>query len=240
MPPQASTSSVPSSVQQMRLISLEHGGGGAADSTSFHHRPSSFAQTMKTAIGTAKPLAGSKSSRPRSPSVAQPLPKVGNCEATPITPANCRTFVRDYAKRSLHNQYMLASYGALRYYDHPPFDEILTPAGCKRNDTRWDAFSAGYGTSPAALGIAPCRSQPHWCPLPATDAADAPFQTHGAVPCVLPLRCPGFKTNFRFHPAPGDARGPRAPGQQRTLACLRNKVIVFLGDSVMRELFTEW
>ena len=33
---------------------------------------------------------------------------------------------------------------------------------------------------------------------------------------------------------------PRTPGQQRTLECLRDKVIVFLGDSVMRELFTEW
>ena len=91
-------------------------------------------------------------------------------------------------------------------------------------------FGAGYGASPAALGIAPCRYQPHWCPLSAADAVDAPLQIRGSVPCVLPLRCPGFQAGFRFHPAPGDAR---APG-------LRDKVIVFLGDSVMRELFTEW
>ena len=170
------------------------------------------------------------------------MPKVGNCETTPTTPANCRTFVKDYTNRgkSLHNQYMLASYGALRY-DYPPFDEILTPAGCKRNDTRWDAYDAGYRASPAALGIAPCRSKPHWCPLPAADAADAPIQIHGSVPCVLPLRCPGFAKGFRFHPAPPpEGDGASTPGQQRTLECLRDKVIVFLGDSVMRELFTEW
>ena len=100
---------------------------------------------------------------------------------------------------------------------------------------------AGYLASPAALGIAPCRSKPHWCPLPAADAADAPIQIHGSVPCVLPLRCPGFQTGFRFHPAPPpDGDGASTPGQQRTLECLRDKVIVFLGDSVMRELFTEW
>tara|TARA_B100000795_G_scaffold22769_1_gene15259 strand:+ start:190 stop:696 length:507 start_codon:yes stop_codon:yes gene_type:complete len=58
---------------------------------------------------------------------------------------------------------------------------------------------------------------------------------------VLPLRCPGFQTGFRFHPAPPpDGDGASTPGQQRTLQCLRDKVIVFLGDSVMRELFTEW
>ena len=231
-------------VQQRRLASLEHGGGAAAGST-FRPRPSSFAQTFASSnsfrprpSSVAQTLASSTSSRRSPPSVAHPLPKVGNCEATPTTPANCRTFVKDYANRgkSLHNQYMLASYGAIRY-DYPPFDQILTPAGCKRNDTRWDAFDAGYRASPAALGIAPCRSQPHWCPLPAVDAMDAPLQTHGSVPCVLPLRCPGFQAGFRFHPAPGDAR---APGQQRTRQCLRDKVIVFLGDSVMRELFTEW
>jgi hypothetical protein len=54
---------------------------------------------------------------------------------------------------------------------------------------------------------------------------------------VLPFRCAGFQAGFHFHPAPSDAR---APGQRRTLQCLRNKVLVFLGDSVMRELFTEW
>ena len=119
----------------------------------------------------------------------------------------------------------------------PELDEILTLAGCKRNDTKWDVWGAGYGASPAALGIAPCRYQPHWCPLSATDALDAPLQIRGSVPCVLPLRCPGFQAGFRFHPAPGDTR---TPGQRRTLQCLRNKVLVFLGDSVMRELFTEW
>ena len=231
-------------VQQRRLASLGHGGGAAAGST-FRPRPSSFAQTFASSnsfrprpSSVAQTLASSTSSRRSPPSVAHPLPKVGNCEATPTTPANCRTFVKDYANRgkSLHNQYMLASYGAIRY-DYPPFDQILTPAGCKRNDTRWDAFDAGYRASPAALGIAPCRSQPHWCPLPAVDATDAPLQTHGSVPCVLPLRCPGFQAGFRFHPAPGDAR---APGQRRTLQCLRDKVLIFLGDSVMRELFTEW
>jgi hypothetical protein len=235
-------------VQQRRLASLEHGGGAAAGST-FRPLPP-FAQTFVGSTpfrprlsSVAHAFIGSSSSRPRPLSVAHPLPKARNCEATPTTPANCRTFVKDYANRgkSLHNQYMLASYGAIQY-DYPPFDEILTRAGCKRNDTRWDAFDAGYRASPAALGIAPCRSQPHWCPLPAADAADAPLQTHGSVPCVLPLRCPGFRAGFRFHPAPGDARpgDARAPGQRRTLQCLRDKVIVFLGDSVMRELFTEW
>ena len=229
------------SLQQRSLASLEHGGGAAA-TTSLRPRPS-FAQTFgSTSFGprpssVAQHFIGSSSSHPRPPSVAHPVPKVGNCEATPTTPANCRTFVKDYTNRgkSLHNQYMLASYGARRY-DYPPFDEILTPAGCKRNDTRWDAYDAGYRASPAALGIAPCRSQPHWCPLPVVDAADAPLQIHGSVPCVLPLRCPGFQAGFRFHPAP-DAR---APGQRRTWQCLRDKVIVLLGDSVMRELFTEW
>ena len=210
-------------VQQRRLASLAYGGGAAASST-FGPHPSSVAQAF----------VGSSSSRPRQPSAGHPLPKVGNCEATPLTPANCRTFVR--RGKSLHNQFILASYGAIQY-DYPPFDEILTPAGCKRNDTKWDVFNAGYGASPAALGIAPCRYQPHWCPLSAADALDAPLQIRGSVPCVLPLRCPGFQAGFRFHPAPGDAR---APGQRRTLQCLRDKVLVFLGDSVMRELFTEW
>ena len=201
-------------------------------------------------LGTIFTKAHLQASRPRQPSAAHPLPKVGNCEATPLTPANCRTFVRQVMTvpcghgrgtcgrrvKSLHNQFMLASYGAIQY-DYPPFNEILTPAGCKRNDTKWDVFGAGYGASPAALGIAPCRYQPHWCPLSAADAVDAPLQIRGSVPCVLPLRCPGFQAGFRFHPAPGDAR---APGQRRTLQCLRDKVIVFLGDSVMRELFTEW
>ena len=40
--------------------------------------------------------------------------EVGNCRATPLTPENCHTFVKQ-PKRSLHNQYLLASYGALRY-----------------------------------------------------------------------------------------------------------------------------
>ena len=39
--------------------------------------------------------------------------EVGNCRATPLTPDNCHTFVKQ-PKRSLHNQYLLASYGALR------------------------------------------------------------------------------------------------------------------------------
>ena len=185
------------------------------------------------------PMAIGKVGLPTRPDWLSAIGKVGNCKATPVMPENCHTFVNQ-PKRSLHNQYLLASYGALRY-DYPPFDEILTPAGCKRNDTRWDVNGAGYGASPAALGIAPCRSQPHWCPLPAADAADAPLQTHGTVPCVLSRRCPGFHKGFQFHPAPApDGDGARAPGQQRTLECLRDKVIVFLGDSVMRELFTEW
>ena len=66
---------------------------------------------------------------------------------------------------------------------------------------------------------------------------EASPQLRGTIPCVLPLRCPRFETDFRFHLAPAVAA---SPARTRSRRCLRNKVLLFLGDSVMRELFGEW
>jgi hypothetical protein len=54
---------------------------------------------------------------------------------------------------------------------------------------------------------------------------------------VLARRCPRFASHFRFHPPPGTPAFTRV---RRSRDCLRDKRIVFLGDSVMRELFGEW
>ena len=64
----------------------------------------------------------------------------------------------------LHNQYLLASYGAIPY-DYPPFNERLHPSNCTvRGASAWDVWGKGQSAadlaSPEELGIAPCRSLP--------------------------------------------------------------------------------
>ena len=103
-----------------------------------------------------------------------------------------------------------------------PITPTATPRPSRRTTARpllagrvQGSWASGSASTPSSLGIAPCPHPPHWCALEGTMRDEAPPQLRGTIPCVLPLRCPRFETDFRFHLAPAVAFGRPVPTLRR-------------------------
>ena len=111
---------------------------------------------------------------------------------------------------------------------------VLARPNCLRPAT-WSDFETQRNAAPKRLGIAPCRDEPQWCAISAQLKADAPPHLHGTVPCKLQEDC--ALGSLKFFRAPSASAPQHAVNL--SFSCLRNKRIVILGDSTLREVVSE-
>lgn len=97
----------------------------------------------------------------------------------------------------------------------------------------------GLGERPATncsclelrAGRPQCRQPEDWCPLSAGQRRDAPPELHGALPCGMGSACDlgSMRMFSRVRPS----------AEERLAHCLRDRVIVGLGDSTVLEMLNE-
>ena len=103
-------------------------------------------------------------------------------------------------------------------------------AADRLSSRRRDALKRSQNCSlPESRDQPACRGLPNWCALTPEQAQTAPATLFGTMPCELLSRCSHLRSQrfFTFPSMAGDA-------------CLRQRRIVILGDSILSENAFEW